>query len=60
MRPLSGGGKLVANRALDAGLVILNCGVRGETVRVLVPLTASEALVDEGLDRLEVALSAVL
>jgi len=60
MRPLAGGGKLVANRALEAGLVLLNCGVRGETVRVLVPLTASDALVDEGLDRLEVALSAVV
>jgi len=60
MQPLAGGGKLVANRALEAGLVILNCGVRGETVRVLVPLTVSDALVDEGLDRLEVALSAVV
>ncbi|MBT2186797.1 4-aminobutyrate--2-oxoglutarate transaminase [Sphingobium nicotianae] len=59
MTPLVNGGKLVANKALKAGLVLLNCGSRGETIRVLVPLTASDAIVDEGLDCLETALSAV-
>jgi len=59
MKPMQNGGKIVAGRALEAGLIILNCGAKGETVRVLVPLTASDALVDEGLDCLEVALSVV-
>lgn len=57
--PLANGGKAVAGKALDAGLIVLNCGSRGETVRILVPLTASDALLDEGLDCLETALSAV-
>ncbi|MFA7388421.1 MAG: hypothetical protein WCZ87_12285, partial [Thiohalobacteraceae bacterium] len=56
---MQNGGKIVAGRALEAGLVVLNCGAKGETVRILVPLTASDTLVDEGLDCLEVALSAV-
>jgi len=55
--PLADGGKAVVQKALAAGLVVLNCGTRGETVRILVPLTASDALVDEGLDLLEGALS---
>jgi len=53
---LQDGGKLVSTRALEQGLVVLNCGTIGETVRILVPLTAADALVDEGLDRLEAAL----
>ncbi|MBN8817532.1 MAG: 4-aminobutyrate--2-oxoglutarate transaminase [Sphingomonas sp.] len=60
MTPLANGGKIVAAKALDAGLIVLNCGSRGETVRILVPLTASDEIVDEGLDCLETALSAVL
>ncbi|MBB5987104.1 4-aminobutyrate--2-oxoglutarate transaminase [Sphingobium lignivorans] len=59
MMPLANGGKVVAAKALGEGLVVLNCGSRGETVRILVPLTASDAILDEGLDRLEKALSAV-
>lgn len=55
--PLADGGKAVVQKALAAGLVVLNCGTRGETVRILVPLTASDELVDEGLDLLEGALS---
>jgi len=46
----------VAKAALADGLIILTCGVYGNTVRVLVPLTASDELVDEGLDKLEAAL----
>ncbi len=50
--------KLVTVRALDEGLVLLSCGIHGETIRLLMPLTASDALVDEGMDRLEQALNA--
>lgn len=37
-------------RAAERGLLLLSCGVYGNVVRILVPLTASAALVDEGLD----------
>ena len=41
--------KRVCAEALQRGLVLLNCGVYGNVIRVLVPLTASDAIVDEGL-----------
>ncbi len=50
--------KRVTALALAEGLVLLNAGVHGETIRILVPLTASDALVDEGLDCMERALVA--
>ncbi len=50
--------KRVTVRALDRGLVVLACGVYGNVIRILVPLTASDAIVDEGLDVLESALRA--
>jgi 4-aminobutyrate aminotransferase/(S)-3-amino-2-methylpropionate transaminase len=50
------GAKLVAARAMDGGLVVLTCGTYGETVRILVPLTASDAILDEGLNILVDAL----
>ena len=31
------------------GLVLLSCGVYGNVIRILVPLTASDAVLDEGL-----------
>ena len=48
--------KRVTTLALANGLVLLSCGIYGETIRILVPLTASDTVVDEGLDRLEKAL----
>jgi 4-aminobutyrate aminotransferase/(S)-3-amino-2-methylpropionate transaminase len=39
-------------------LILLSCGVYGNAIRLLVPLTASDALLDEGLDVLELALAA--
>lgn len=48
--------KRVTGAALDEGLVVLSCGVFGNAIRILVPLTASDAIVDEGLDKLERAL----
>jgi 4-aminobutyrate aminotransferase / (S)-3-amino-2-methylpropionate transaminase / 5-aminovalerate transaminase len=35
------------------GLVVLACGIYGNVIRILVPLTASDAIVDEGLAILE-------
>jgi 4-aminobutyrate aminotransferase/(S)-3-amino-2-methylpropionate transaminase len=52
--------KRVTQAALDSGLVLLSCGVHGNTIRILNPLTISDALLEEGLDRLEDALKAAL
>ena len=45
-------GSLIA-KAEENGLVLLSCGVFGNTIRILVPLTASDEIVDEGLDIIE-------
>ncbi len=42
-----------AAKACEKGLILLSCGVKGATIRILTPLTASDALVDEGLDVIE-------
>ena len=49
--------RLVAE-AIKRGLILLSCGTYANVIRVLVPLTASDALVNEGLDVLEAALTA--
>ena len=49
--------KLVTRRAYENGLILLSCGTAANTIRILVPLTASEATIDEGLDLLEGALA---
>jgi len=36
--------------AAARGLILLTCGTHGNVVRILVPLTASDAVLDEGLD----------
>ena len=36
--------------AAERGLILLACGVYGNVIRILVPLTAEPAIVDEGLD----------
>ena len=48
----------VVAAAAERGLLLLPCGVYGNVVRVLVPITASDAVVDEGMDILEQALEA--
>ncbi|MFO1039522.1 MAG: 4-aminobutyrate--2-oxoglutarate transaminase [Geminicoccaceae bacterium] len=47
-------------RAQEHGLVLLSCGVYGNVIRFLMPLTASDALIDEGLDILERSLEEVV
>ena len=41
--------KRVVAEAARRGLILLSCGTYGNVIRVLVPLTASDALIDEGL-----------
>jgi 4-aminobutyrate aminotransferase / (S)-3-amino-2-methylpropionate transaminase / 5-aminovalerate transaminase len=50
------GAKRVTQRALEAGLVLLYCGLQGETIRILLPLTIGDATLEEGLGKLEQAL----
>jgi len=50
--------KRVTTAALDAGLVLLSCGVHGNVIRILVPLTVSDAVLEDGLKALETALVA--
>ncbi|MGY3452918.1 4-aminobutyrate aminotransferase [Bradyrhizobium sp. USDA 4353] len=50
--------KRVTRVAHENGLILLSCGVTASTIRILVPLTASDAIVDEGLEILEKCLAA--
>jgi 4-aminobutyrate aminotransferase/(S)-3-amino-2-methylpropionate transaminase len=45
--------------AARRGLILLSCGVYANVIRIMVPLTAADALVDEGLKILDDSLSAV-
>ena len=49
--------KLVQKRAQDAGLLLLTCGVYGNVIRFLFPLTIEDAVLDEGLAILAKALA---
>jgi 4-aminobutyrate aminotransferase / (S)-3-amino-2-methylpropionate transaminase / 5-aminovalerate transaminase len=50
--------KAITQAAAREGLVLLSCGVRGNVIRFLAPLTAGEALIEEGLKLLERAILA--
>lgn len=43
----------ISAKAAERGLIILSCGIYGNVIRVLVPLTASLELVDDGIAILE-------
>lgn len=42
--------KALVQEVAKRGLVILPCGVRGNVIRVLVPLTAPDEIINEGMD----------
>nr|WP_298719324.1 4-aminobutyrate--2-oxoglutarate transaminase [uncultured Steroidobacter sp.] len=52
--------KALVQRAAANGLVLLSCGLYGNVLRFLVPLTASDAIINEGLDIVEKSLREVL
>jgi 4-aminobutyrate aminotransferase/(S)-3-amino-2-methylpropionate transaminase len=56
MEPDAEATRRVTARALDQGLVLLSCGVFGNVIRVLVPLTVQDEVLEEGLGMLERAL----
>ncbi len=51
--------RALVQAAARHGLVILSCGVYGNVIRFLAPLTIPEPLLAEGLDKLEAALAEV-
>jgi 4-aminobutyrate aminotransferase / (S)-3-amino-2-methylpropionate transaminase / 5-aminovalerate transaminase len=55
-RPAGDLAKKVTDRARERGLVLLACGLDGNVVRILVPILAADADLDEGLAILEDAL----
>jgi 4-aminobutyrate aminotransferase/(S)-3-amino-2-methylpropionate transaminase len=55
-KPDAAGAKALAAKCLERGLLILTCGVYSDTVRLLTPLTVSDAVLGEGLDILESAI----
>jgi 4-aminobutyrate aminotransferase/(S)-3-amino-2-methylpropionate transaminase len=57
MEPDADATKRVTARAMEEGLVLLSCGIYGNVIRVLVPLTVEDEVLDEGLGKLERALA---
>ena len=51
--------KRLCHEAGKRGLILLSCGTYGNVIRILVPLTASNAVVDEGLAIIQASLAAV-
>ena len=48
--------KAVTTSARERGLVLLSCGIYGNVIRILVPLTIDDALLEQGLHLLEESL----
>jgi 4-aminobutyrate aminotransferase/(S)-3-amino-2-methylpropionate transaminase len=48
-RPAAALTQTIVKAAAGAGLILLSCGTHANVIRILVPLTASDAVLDEGL-----------
>jgi 4-aminobutyrate aminotransferase len=57
--PDANAAKELTARAAELGLIVLSCGVFANTIRVLVPITVEDSVLDEGLAILASALRAV-
>jgi 4-aminobutyrate aminotransferase len=57
-RPNPGMANRVREQALQRNLILLTCGVYGNVIRFLAPLTIQDAVFDEALDILEAAIHA--
>lgn len=55
--PDAAAAKAVCMKAQENGLILLSCGVHANTIRLLAPLTAPDEILDEGLARLEIAMT---
>lgn len=56
-RPDSARTARIVALARERGLILLSCGVRGNVIRFLPPLTIDDAVLEEGLDMLEAAVA---
>ena len=52
--------KSVIAHALQRGLILLSCGMHGNSLRIMVPLTASDDIIDEGIAIFEASLEAAI
>jgi 4-aminobutyrate aminotransferase-like enzyme len=52
--------KKLTVRARELGLILLSCGIYGNVLRILVPITAEDSVVDEGLSIIAKAASELL
>ena len=59
-KPAPAVAKAVSAACLDRGLILLSCGIYGNVNRILVPVTAPDAHIDEGLQIMHAALDQVL
>jgi 4-aminobutyrate aminotransferase len=51
--------KALTAKAAELGLILLSCGVYGNSIRVLVPITVEDVILDEAMAMLEAALRAI-
>jgi 4-aminobutyrate aminotransferase/4-aminobutyrate aminotransferase/(S)-3-amino-2-methylpropionate transaminase len=59
-RPAPELAKALVAEAFQRQLLLLSCGTYGNVIRLMTPLTLSDALLEEGLDVLDASLRAVL
>jgi 4-aminobutyrate aminotransferase/(S)-3-amino-2-methylpropionate transaminase len=59
-KPDAGLAKALCARALESGLILLSCGVRGNVIRILAPLTIDFDHLEEGIGILETAFEACI
>ena len=52
--------KALTVKAAEMGLILLSCGVRGNVIRILVPLTIKSKHLEEDLGILEAAFEACI
>ena len=52
--------KQLTTKALEHGLILLSCGIYGNTIRLLAPLTIPDEQLEEGLNILEQALVEII
>ena len=57
-QPDAGLTKALTVKAAELGLILLSCGVRGNVIRILAPLTIKSQHLEEGLEILERAFRA--
>lgn len=58
-KPLPDLAKQLTNKALEKGLILLSCGIYGNVIRILVPITAEESIVKEGIQIIEQSLKEI-